>query len=724
MSEKFISTRRNFLKITGVLGFGLAIGLDSKASPVKVSEKAALNLEMNPFIIIDTLGNVTIINPRPDMGQGTFQSVPSLIAEELEVDLASVKIIQSDGKSKYGSQTSGGSTSIRQLWLPLRKAGAAAREMLIKAAAQKWNVSETQCYAVNAKIFLKGSQQSLSYGDVVEAASKLEIPANPALKDPKDFKIIGKDIRKLDIPLRVTGQATYGLDVDVPGMLYASIQHSPMLFGKVISIDDSATLKVPGVKQVMKCERKMIHRIADSVAVVATNWWAAYKGREALIIQWDHANLATELHTAKYFKRCYDAAKGEGINFEERHNFKTKYDDANSKLEATYETPFLSHAPVEPENATVHVRHDGSVEIWAPIQGPAETLNEVAEYLNIAPDKIKVNATWLGGSYGRKAYIDFVKEACFISNKLKEPVKVIWTREDDITQGPYRPGLLSHMQGIVQEGKIVGYHHHAIGESIMGQVFKKLPDDEADATICEELSSRNSKYQFEEAEKISWTNVKTEIPIMWWRSVNASNLAWGQECFIDELAHLAGKDPLRARLDILKNARTINVLTTLAEKSHYDKKLPVGAGRGISIFNSFGSICACSITVSKAVMGLRIDNVVSVIDCGRYVSADVVKAQTEGNITMGISAAIKGGIIWKNGVCQQSNYNNYHVLRMNEAPNIEVHIIENNEAPGGVGEAGLPPVAPALGNAIFAATGKRLRNLPIDLENLEFMPGY
>jgi isoquinoline 1-oxidoreductase beta subunit len=724
LKEKFFSSRREFIKSVGVLGVGLAVGLDAKANVVNVSKKAVLELEINPFVIIDTAGNITIVNPRPDMGQGTFQSVPSLIAEELEVDLAAVKIVQSDGKSKYGSQTSGGSSSIRSLWLPLRKAGASAKEMLIKAAAQRWNVVETQCYAANAKVFLKGSDKNFSYGELVEAASKLEIPTNPVLKDPEDFKIIGRDIKKLDVPVRVTGKAVYGLDVEVPGMVYASILHSPMLFGKVISVDDSAALKVPGVQRVMKCERKMIHRTTEAVAVVATSWWAALKGREALVVKWDNTGLDQALHTAKYFQECYNAAKSTGLNYEEHHDFKTAWDAATSKLETTYETPFLSHVPVEPENATVHVRQDGSVEIWAPIQGPAETLNEIAAYLNIAPEKIKINAMWLGGSYGRKAYVDFVKEACFISNTLKKPVKLIWTREDDITQGPYRPGMLSHMRGFVEDGKITGYHHHAIGESILGQVFKGLSDGEADPWIGELLSSKNSRYEFETAEKVTWTNVKTEIPIMWWRSVNASNFAWGQECFIDELAYIAGKDPLQARLDIIKDQRFIKVLNTLSEKSNYHSNLPEGAGRGIAIFSSFGSICACSVTVSREGAGVRIDHVVSVIDCGQYVSADIVKAQTEGNIVMGISAAVKGGIIWKNGVCQQSNFTNYHVLRINETPKIEIHIINNGEAPGGVGESGLPPVAPALGNAIFAATGKRIRNLPIDLHKLEFVSGY
>jgi isoquinoline 1-oxidoreductase subunit beta len=715
-----LSNRRNFLKASGLVSFGLAIGLDSKASAhnISLNKTAVLNLEINPFIIIDTLGKVTIVNPRPDMGQGSMQSVPSLIAEELEVDLNKINIISSDGQGKYGSQTSGGSSSVRELWVPLRKAGAAAKQMLISVASKKWNISTENCFASDGKVFNKLNNNTFNYGELVDEASKLEIPKNPLLKDPKDFKIIGKNIKKLDIPSRVTGKAIYGLDVELPGMVYASILHSPMIHGKVLSIDDKAALKIPGVEKVLKCERPMPHRTSDAVAVIATNWWAANKGRKALIVNWDNADYADKLNTDKYFAECYNAAKSEGINHEEFHDFDAKYANSKQKLEAIYETPFLAHAPVETENATVHVKNDGTVEVWAPIQGPDATMQEVAAYLKVEPSKVKINVTLLGGSFGRKAYLDFVKEACFLSKELKKPVKLIWTREDDITQGPYRPGMLSHMQGFVSNGKLAGYHHHAIGESIVGQVFKGLQPDEADPWLSGEISAENNKYDFSEAEKISWTNVKTDIPIVWWRSVYASNFGWGQECFIDELAHLAGKNPVEARKEILKDDRFKNVIDTLVSKANYFEKLAEGSAKGIAIFKSFESISACCITVSKLNSGIKIDKVVSVIDCGYYVSPDMVKAQTEGNIVMGLTAATKGGITFKNGVCEQSNYHNYNVMRMNEMPKIEIHIIDSNAVPGGVGEPGLPPIAPALGNAIFAATGIRLRKLPIDLTKI------
>ncbi|SKB91486.1 xanthine dehydrogenase family protein molybdopterin-binding subunit [Dyadobacter psychrophilus] len=718
--EKIQTSRRDFLKASGITTFGLALGISgfTRDASLKKITPAVLRLEINPFIIIDTNGNITLVNPRPDMGQGSTQAVPSLLAEELEVNLEKVLIIQSDGMGKYGSQTSGGSSSVRELWFPIRKAGAAAREMLTATAAKRWNVPVSECHAEDAKIMHKASGKSLTYGELADDASKLEIPKDPKLKEAKDFKIIGKYNKRLDVPERVNGRAVYGIDVDVPGMVYASILHSPMIHGKVASIDDTEAKKIQGVLQVIKTERTMPHRTSEAVAVVATNYWAALKGKKALVVKWDNGDLEKTLSTASYYAATYDAAQKEGINAEEKGDFAVKYAAAKDKIESNYETPFLAHAPIEPENAVAHVKDDGTVEIWAPVQGPDWALRDVCGYMKVKPEQVKINVTLLGGAFGRKAYHDFVLEACHISKVVKKPVKVIWTREDDISQGPYRPGMLSHMQGFVDDGKITGFHHHAIGESIAGQVFKQLKDTEADPWLSGELATENNKYRFEGASKVSWTNVKTDIPVVWWRSVYASNFGWGQECFVDELAHLAKKDPLKARMEILTDDRFKKVLQTLAEKANWEEKLPEGSGKGLAVFSSFNSISACCITVSKKDQGVKIDKVVSVIDCGHYVNPDNVKAQTEGNIVMGLTAAIKDGITFTNGVSDQSNFHQYNIMRLNETPAMEIHIIDSGAAPGGVGEPGLPPIAPALGNAVFAATGKRLRKLPFDIANL------
>jgi isoquinoline 1-oxidoreductase beta subunit len=710
------NSRREFLRLSSLSGLGLMLGVSSfakNASLVKLSAEA-IQLEINPFIIIDNLGNITLVNPRPDMGQGSTQAVPSLLAEELEVSLEKVKLIQSDGKSKYGSQLSGGSSSVRELWEPLRKAGAAAREMLTETAAKRWGVPVANCYAQDGRILQRNSDKSFSYGELADEAAKLPVPTNPKLKDPKDFKIIGKNKPRLDVPARVTGKAVFGLDVELPGMVYAAMLHAPAIHSKVLAIDDSAALKVPGVIKVMKAERAMPHRTSEAVAVIATNWWAALKGKKALNVTWDSAGLE-KMTTADYYARSYEAAKAEGINFEEKGDIYQALAHSGKTIEAIYETPFLAHAPLEPENALVHVKDNGEVDVWAPVQGPDQALGSVADYLKVKPEQVKINVTLLGGAFGRKAYLDFVLEACFLSKELKKPVKLIWTREDDITQGPYRPGMLSAMKGAVNGKKIAAFHHHAIGESIKGQVFKFLQDHEVDDWVTGELSAENHKYDIP-TWKLSWTNVKTDIPIVWWRSVYASNFAFGQECFMDELAIAAGVDPIDARMDILKDDRFKKVLEVLSEKANWKEKLPAGQGKGVAMFKSFDSISACCVTVSKqASGGVKIEKVVSVIDCGWYVNPDNVKAQTEGNIVMGITAAVKPGITFAKGMAEQSNYHNYPIMRINEAPKMEIHIVNSGEKPGGVGEPGLPPVAPALANAIFAATGKRLRKLPIDL---------
>ena len=713
------NSRREFLRLSSLSGLGLMLGVSSfakNASIVKLTEEA-LQLEINPFIIIDNLGNITLVNPRPDMGQGSTQAVPSLLAEELEVSLEKVKLIQSDGKSKYGSQTAGGSSSVRELWEPLRKAGAAAKEMLAETAAKRWGVTVDKCYAEDARIHQRNSDKSFSYGELADEASKLPIPKNPKLKDPKDFKIIGKTKPRLDVPDRVTGKAVFGMDVDVPGMVYAAILHSPAIHGKIVSIDDAAAKKIPGVIKVMKAERPMPHRKSEAVAVIATNWWAALKGKKALNVTWDNGGL-DKMTTDSYFAKSYEAAKAEGINFEEKGDIDQALAHAEKTLEAVYETPFLAHAPIEPENAIAHVKDNGEVEIWAPIQGPDWALRDVAGYLKVKPEQIKINVFLLGGAFGRKAYHDFLLEACFLSKELKKPVKVIWTREDDISQGPYRPGMLSAMRGAVNGKRIAAFHHHAIGESINRQVFNGLKDHEVDDWITGELSAENHKYNLP-VWKLSWSNVKTDIPIVWWRSVYASNFAFGQECFMDELAHAAGQDPIDARLGILQDDRFKKVLEVISEKANWKEKLPAGQGRGVAMFKSFGSISACCVTVSKQGDGsVKIDKVVSVIDCGWHVNPDNVKAQTEGNIVMGLTAAIKPGITYAGGMAQQSNFHDYPIMRINEAPEMEIHIVNSGEVPGGVGEPGLPPVAPALANAIFAATGKRLRKLPIDLNEV------
>lgn len=716
-----MKTRRDFLKATSLLAIGFSLPTIGKAnsSVYKIDTLSTAGLELNPYILINDLGKITLFNARPDMGQGTYQSLPLLLAEELEVTLDQVEIRNTDGQGKYGDQLSGGSSSIRTRWTPMRKAGAAVREMLISAAAKKWQVPVNECFAENAKVIHKPTDKSFTYGELVEEASKLEVPKDPKVKDKKDFKLLGKSVARPEIPSKVNGTAVFGMDANVPGMLFASIERSPTIHGKILSFDDSETKKIKGVKYVVKTERAMPHKTVEAVAVVADNYWAALKGRKALKIRWD-AQGSDKISTDAYFIDLQDIAKTKGEIYP-----KDTYGDvdkslasATKKLTATYQTPFVSHSAIEPQNATVWVQGD-KVELWAPIQGPDGLISEVAGYLKMKPENVKVNVPFLGGSFGRKAYYDYVKEACHISKQVNAPIKLIWTREDDTMQGPFRPGMLSVLEGgLNDKNEVIAHHHKIVGSSIQHQVFKNPLTNSPDDWAHETANLDDSPYDFANR-KITFHLAETDIPIVWWRSVYSSTTAFGQECFTDELAHAAQADPLAFRLETMAHApRFAKVLQTLAKKSNYHQKLPDNQAIGIAVARSFGTIVAHAVTVSKQGKGVKIEKVVSVIDCGMTVNPDNIKAQTEGNIVMGITAAVKDGITFKNGVAEQSNFHQYKVLRIDEMPKVEVHIIENQEEPGGCGEPGLPPIAPALCNAIFNLTGKRIRTLPFELNDL------
>lgn len=726
--------RRSFLKAAGLTGAGLLLGFSIDAAGMTTlvnpqsAEPAILSFELHPFIVIDNAGGITLINHRPDMGQGSWQAVPMMIAEELEVGMDQISIRQSDGLRKYGSQLSGGSSTVRTGWKRLREAGAAARQMFTTAAANRWKVAETECYAENGAIHHRPTQRTLTYGELVDEASKLPVPTKLTLKPKSDLKLLGKAMPRPEVPDKVTGKAVFGMDVEVPGMLYASVERSPVIHGKIVSVNEAAARKIPGVKAVIRTERPMPHRKSEVVAVLATNYWAALQGRRALQVKWDNAGYDTQMTTARYFAELRAQADVEPAPYYTTGNFGQAFDTGAKKLQATYETPFLAHAPMEPEVAIAHVKPDGSCEIWAPVQGPDGAIEQVSAHLGIKPEQVKVNVPFLGGAFGRKAYLDFVLEAVNLSKAAKAPVKVVWTREDDITQGPFRPGMLSSMKGAVDaNGQVTAFAHTLIGESIQGQVFGSLKEGTADGWAAEGIGKHESPYAFPNA-RVGWKHVKTDIPIVWWRSVYPSNSCFGHESFIDELAHAAGKDPLALRLDLLKAQtdgesaksakRFITVLETLAQKADWNKPLAAGQGRGVAVCQSFGSICAHAIYVTKQGAGVKVDRVVTVLDCGMYVNPDNVRAQTEGNVVMGLTAAIKNGITFEQGQAQQQNFHNYQLLRLPETPAMEIHILDNEEAPGGVGEPGLPPIAPALCNAVFAATGKRIRTLPFDSMNV------
>jgi len=723
-----IASRRDFLKTSALTGTALVLGF-SEASAHDSIESAAFasaNHEITPFVMIDPSGAVTLFNPRPDMGQGTYQSMPALLAEELCISLDNVKIIQTEGDAKHGNQNAGGSSSVRGLWKPLRTVGAAAREMLIAAAAANWSVPASECRAENGRIIHTPTKRSFGYGELAAKAATMPVPKEPKLKDQKDFTILGKPAPRADAPMKVDGTAKFGIDAKVAGMLYASIERSPTIGGKVTKIDDAKSLKVKGVKHVVKSERPLFGSTLDGVAVVAESYYAAVKGRKALAVTWDTSGF-DKFSTDAFYEQMRTLAAKDGIRAESsKGDAASAFKSAAKTVEAVYETPFVAHAPMEPEAVVADYKNDGTIEIWASTQGPVWTKRAVAKQFGTTPDKVTVHPQFLGGSFGRKGGLDdFIMEAVHISKQVKAPVKLVWTREDDITQGPFRPGMVNALTASLDaNGVVTGFRHRVVGPSIQFQgradVAGKIDD-----WAMEGIEPEDSPYSIPNV-AIEYAHAPATTPVMWWRAVYASTNMFGHESFIDEIAAAAGKDPLDFRLELLAKAnpapnstgaRFQAVLTMLKEKSGWSAKLPQGKGRGVAVARSFESIAAHAVTVGRGADGkLRVEKVVVVLDCGMHVNTDTVMAQTEGNIIMGLTAATKDAITFKNGRTEQTNFDTYRVLRINEVPAIEIHVMPSINAPGGVGEPGLPPLAPALANAVFAATGKRLRTLPMNLD--------
>lgn len=714
--------RRNFLRLTGVTGAAFILGFKTAKSN---DIPAILNLsnradfyQLTPYIIIEKSGQITIMNPKPEMGQGTYQSVPALIAEELEVPLDKVNIKQTQGEKEFGRQSAGGSSSVRGNYSQLRTVGAAARAMLITAASTTWNVPATECYAEEARVLHKPSGKSLGYGDLVEAAAKLPVPENPQLKNPKDFKILGKSAPRLDIPLKVSGKAVFGIDAEVPGMVFASVERCPVFGSKLLSYDDTDALKVKGVLKVVKTARILGKNHFDGVAVVADNYWSALQGRKALKVKWDYQGK-DKFNSGDYAQHLRDLSKEEGIIVHNQGDFDKAYSDSATKLEAFYETPVVSHSPMEPMNCLAYWRPDNKVEIWASSQGASLIKHELSSVLNIAEDRIIPHIMFSGGAFGRRLKSDFASEAAMISHTVGKPVKVIWTREDDTQLGPFRPMTFSAMKGALSaDGKTVAFQHKVISPSMSATEDDFYDKTKADDSMVEGINDQ--KYEFPNM-KNSYVFAEMHIPMSAWRAVTSTTLAFAHECFIDELAIRAKKDPLAFRLDhMTKDSDAKRVLTRIREFSGWDKPLPEGWGRGVAQYEFFAGLAAHVVEVSKQPgNGIKVEKVYCVIDLGTVVNPDNTNAQVEGAIVMGLTAAIKNGITFENGMSKQTNFHNNPVLRINEMPKVEVLILaDGGPVIKGVGEPGLPPVAPALCNAIYDATGTRIRKLPVDIKNI------
>jgi isoquinoline 1-oxidoreductase beta subunit len=716
MKTSHTIARRKFLQLTALSGAGLALGYTFIAgrTPAIVHADAgdnSLASEVNPYIFIDDKGKITIYNQRPEMGQGTFTAIPMIIAEELEVSMENISIMPSPANSeKYGDQAVYGSRSIMENYELMRKVGASAKEMFITAAAAKWNIDAAQCYAENGNVINRNNVAKLSYGALVADAKKLSPPSDPKLKDPKDFKIIGRSVSRKDSAAKTNGEAKFGIDIKVPGMLYASVERSPVFLAKLLSFDDAKAKAVPGVKYVLKTQREVFGSIREGVAVIADNYWAAIQGRKLLQLKWDYGDNE-KWNTQKIREDYLNASQQKGESFDPRGDAATAINNAAIKVEATYETPFQAHAPMEPMNVIVSVEKD-SCSFWGSTQNPNGMRSFLAEKFGIKEGNVAINYTFMGGAFGRRSMTDVVEEAAVLSKKVGAPIKLIWSREDDITQGPFRACSLNVCRGAVDNnGNIIALEHKVVCQEIHNQSGNDMTPSGATTEAV------NTDYAIPNI-TVSAVLRKLPIPIFYWRSVYNSTNCFAHESFIDELAYAAKKDPLDLRLSLLKNHKQYTqVLQTVADKSNWYLPSERDTGKGVAIGERSGAFVAMVVEVKNMEGKVMPVKVTVAIDCGAAINPGIITAQVEGCVVMGLQAAYQG-ITIQNGKAAEQNFDTYKMLRINECPDIAVHIISSTAAPQGAGESALPNVAPALCNAIFNLTKKRIRVLPLNLDEV------
>ena len=711
-------SRRQFIKNTGKASFALWLGATSNgfANAAFITDAPS---NFTPFVKIEKNGKITIFNTKPEMGQGTFQSVPALIAEELEVSLDAITIVQTSGEKQFGGgQAAGGSSSIRGNYDAYRKIGAAAKEMLIKAASVKWGIGIESCYAENGSVHSKLSKEHLSYGDLIEEASKLEVPKEPKLKNKSDFKIIGKSIQRPDVPLKVSGKAEYGIDVEVPNMVYATVFRSPVIGGTLKSFDADATLKIPGVIKVVEAKTTVGKYQYSGVAVIAKSYWSALQGRKVLKVEWE-TNGYENFNLSDYENKLRNLSKEAGVLDKNIGNVESVKTEPGNSVESFYETPMVAHHTLEPMNCIAHVNGE-MLTIWTSTQVPSAITgsgpNDLHSQIGMKPENITLHSKFIGGGFGRRLYTDYVIEAVNIAKQIEQPVKVIWSREDTTQHSAVRPMTFSQLKGgFSKEGELISFQHKVISPSYFDSVGPNFDKTKVDAIMIEGIGEQ--AYQIPNI-KTSYVYADFHVPVAAWRSVTSSTVAFAHECFIDELAHKVKKDPLDFRLQMLdKDSDTKRVLLKLKEVSNWDKPLPKGKGRGVAQWEFFAGLCAHVVEVSVTKDNtIKIDKVYAVIDLGEVVNPDNVKNQIEGSIVMALTAAIKTGITIENGKIKQSNFHDNPMIRMHETPEIEVHILADGGKIKGVGEPGLPPFAPALANAIFSITGKRIKKMPFDLK--------
>src|SRR5271166_1035050 len=707
--------RREFLKKSVAGGAALVIGvyLPGKyeaLAGVPAKEPTAINA----WVQIAADDTTTLLIDKSEMGQGINTALTMILAEELDLDWKTIKTEFAPAAPQYfnpvfGLQGTGGSTSVRGSWEPLAKAGAAAREMLIAAAAKKWNVEPGACRTENSAVVHTASGKRIWYGELVEEAAKLAVPVNPKRKDAKDYKYVGKATKRIDSQVKVTGTAEFGIDVRRPTMLHAVVARCPVFGGTVKSFDATKAKAVRGVKSVQQ--------ITTGVAVVADNTWSAMEGRNALQITWDEGPNAKNSSDA--IRKLYQGRMEQtGVIARKDGDADGTMGGATKKLEAVYEVPHLAHATMEPMKATADVRADGC-DIYAPTQFQTFAQIGGSKLTGLQPEQVRIHTTYLGGGFGRRAELDFVGEAVELSKATSTPVQVTWSREDDMQHDFYRPTVLVKMwAGLDGKGKPVAWKSRIVGPSIMSRFFPGSIKNGLDDTATEGIATL--KYDVPNF-LVEYLLTETGVPVGFWRSVGNSHNGYIAECFVDEMAKAAGKDPFEFRRALLsKDSRQRGVLELAAEKAEWSKPVAAGRYRGIAVVESFGSYVAqvAEISIDRKAHTLQVHRVVAAVDCGRVVNPETIRAQIEGAIIYGLTAALKGEITIANGRVEQANFNDYDMVRINETPLVEVHIVESKDGPGGIGEPGTPPIAPAVCNAIFAATGKPVRQLPIRAEDL------
>lgn len=701
-------SRRDFLKTSAYAGGGLMLGM---YLPHAMNEAQAAGTVYTPNAWVHIADNnvVTLISARSEMGQGVYTSMPMLIAEELDIDLKKIRVEIAPPNAVYvnsllGAQITGGSTSVRDAWEKLRIGGAQVRTMLVAAAAEKWHVDATKCHAKNGMVYGPGGKKA-SYGQLAEAASKLPVPKEVALKDPKDFRLVGKSTRRLDTPHKVNGTAEYGIDVKLPGMVYASLEQCPVIGGKVKSFDASKARAMPGVIEVVQ--------IDDGVAVVANSYWRAKKARDTLTVEWDEGPVA-KLSNASMMDGIRKAASDQKIlNIKKTGDAAEAMKGAARVVQAEYTLPLLAHATMEPMNFTADFR-DGKCLLIGPTQFQQGAQGAVAAALGIKPEDITLKTTFLGGGFGRRLEVDFIVQAAQISKAVGKPVKLLWSREDDTTHDFYRPMALHRMEaGLNANGMPVALTFQLTSQSITQRAFG-LPKDTVDPFMAEasvvpyEIPNMTQDLVIHDA----------GLRVGYWRSVSHALNAFSNESFIDELAAAAGRDPYAFRVDLLAHKpRFAHVLKLAAEKAGWGKPA-AGRSLGIALMEGYDTYMAQVAEISVKDNQIRVHRVVVAADLGHMVNPDTVEAQIQSSIVYGLSAALSGEVTLVDGRVQQTNFNNYQVLRMNEVPHVDVILVKSTEKPGGIGEPATALIGPAVANALFAATGKRVRKLPLSPENI------